>query len=87
MTGPEARPLQPSASGVSEQSRWVGPAPSPDLGDLFLAVPQGHMKGWHMYFPPGFSGLNLASLPALPQGYLTFLIPLSFGTLRNVRCQ
>ena len=76
MTGPEARPLQPSASGVREQSRWVGPAPSPDLGDLFPAVSllsSGPHEGLAPAFPPGVSGLNFAPLPALPQGYLTFL--------------
>ena len=59
MTGPEARPLQPSASGVREQSRWVGPAPSPDLGDLFPAVSllsSGPHEGLAHVFPQVFLG-------------------------------
>ena len=63
-------------SGVSEQAKWVGPAPSPDLGDLFPDVPllsSEPDEGLAPAFPPGVSGLNFAPLPALPQGYLTFL--------------
>ena len=63
-------------SGVSEQTKWVGPAPSPDLGDLFPDVPllsSEPDEGLAPAFPPGVSGLNFAPLPALPQGYLTFL--------------
>ena len=63
-------------SGVSEQAKWVGPAPSPGLGDLFPDVPllsSEPDEGLAPAFPPGVSGLNFAPLPALPQGYLTFL--------------
>ena len=63
-------------SGVSEQTRWVGPAPGPDLGDLFPDVPllsSEPDEAWHLHFPPGVSGISLAPLPALPQEYLTFL--------------
>ena len=63
-------------SDVSEQTRWVGPAPSPDLGDLFPDVPllsSEPDEGLAPAFPPGVSGISLAPLPALPQACLTFL--------------
>ena len=63
-------------SGVSEQTRWVGPAPGPDLGDLFPDVPllsSEPDEAWHLHFPPGVSGISLAPLPALPQEYVTLL--------------
>ena len=71
--GPETRSLQP-VSGVSEQTRWVDPAPShdrsvPSCASLVLRAT------WRAgtCISPGVSGLNFAPLPALPQGYLTFL--------------
>lgn len=63
-------------SDVSEQTRWVGAAPSPDLGDLFPDVPllsSEPDEGLAPAFPPGVSGISLAPLPALPQACLTFL--------------
>ena len=40
---------------------------------MCLFCPQSQMKGWHLHFPPGVSGISLAPRPALPQEYLTFL--------------
>ena len=68
VTEPEGRSLQPSVSGVSEQTRCVGPAPSPDWGGLFPAVPlwsSGPHEGWHMYVPQVFlAQLSFSSCPS-----------------------
>lgn len=87
--GPKTRSLLLSLR--CEWRKYVGLSCSQSwLGELFPSVPLlswGQLKGWHLCFPPGVIGFNLAPLPSFPLGTWPFLNLLSFETMMHFICQ